>query len=114
MVPKRSPPNRIPVDGAYERSRITQLEQHVAHLAEQIATLLANQNPFQGLNTNSGGYSKFEESDEEEFDPSLFYNDTYLLEEAFVDFDQPPIFDEEIFEKESVSNLGFMDYFCES
>ena len=95
---------------------------------------MANQNPFQGLNPNLGGDGEFEESDEEESELSLFYDDTYVSEEAFADLDLPPIFDEEIFdkesmiadfdlppvfieeifEKESVSNLGFMDCFCES
>ena len=105
---------------------------------EQLATLMSNQNPFQGLNPNSGGDGdgdgEFEESDKEESDHSLFYDDTYVSEEAFTDLDLPPVFNEEIFDKESmtvdfdlpsifveeiferesVSNLGFMDYFCES
>ena len=103
-------------------------------LTEQLATLMANQNLFQGLNPNLGGDGEFEESDEEESDHLLFYDDTYVSEEAFADLDLPPVFDEEIFDKESmsadfdlppvfvgeiykkesVSNLGFMDYLCES
>ena len=42
MPPKRRQPNRIPVEEAVERDRTTQLEQHVAQLAEQMARVIAN------------------------------------------------------------------------
>ncbi|KAI9162496.1 hypothetical protein LWI28_027924 [Acer negundo] len=44
-----------------------------------------------------------EESDEEESDPSLFYDEACLSEEDFVDLDLPPVFDEDIFDKKSMS-----------
>ena len=44
MPPKRRQPNRIPLEEANERDRMAQLEQQVAQLTEQIATLIANQN----------------------------------------------------------------------
>jgi hypothetical protein len=105
MPPKRRVPNRIPVEEANERDRVAQLEQQMAQITEQLATLLANQNPnqnpFQALNPNGGDVE--DESDEEESDPSLFYDETCLSEEVFADLDLPPVFDEEIFDKESMS-----------
>ena len=85
MPPKRRVPNRIPVEEANERDRVAQLEQQMAQITEQLATLLANQNPnqnpFQALNPNGGDVE--DESDEEESDPSLFYDETCLSEEVF-------------------------------
>ncbi|KAK0596698.1 hypothetical protein LWI29_018207 [Acer saccharum] len=43
-----------------------------------------------------------EESDEEESEPSLFYDETCLSMEVFADLDLPPVFDEEVFDKESM------------
>ncbi|KAB5512641.1 hypothetical protein DKX38_029669 [Salix brachista] len=63
MPPRRRVPNRIPVEEANERDRMAQLEQQMAIITEQLATLLANQNPFHGLNPNAGGAE--DESDEE-------------------------------------------------
>ncbi|KAK0598575.1 hypothetical protein LWI29_035973 [Acer saccharum] len=55
-----------------------------------------------------------EESDEEESDPSLFYDETCLSKEAFADLDQPPVFDEEVFDKESmIANLDLPPVFDE-
>ena len=104
MPPKRRVPNRIPVEEANERDRVAQLEQQMAQITEQLATLLANQNPnqnpFQALNPNGGDVE--DESDEEESDPSLFYDETCLSKEVFADLDLPPVFDEEVFDKESM------------
>ncbi|KAK0595138.1 hypothetical protein LWI29_003910 [Acer saccharum] len=53
---------------------------------------------------NVGAEQKFdeEESDEEESEPSLFYDETCLSKEVFADLDLPPVFDEEVFDKESM------------
>ncbi|KAK0577992.1 hypothetical protein LWI29_003447 [Acer saccharum] len=52
-----------------------------------------------------GAEQKFdeEESVEEESEPSLFYDEICLSKEVFADLDLPPVFDEEIFDKESMS-----------
>ncbi|KAK0596911.1 hypothetical protein LWI29_020052 [Acer saccharum] len=63
MPPKRRVPNRIPVEEANERDRVTQLEQQMAQITEQLATLIANQNPFHALNPNAGDIE--DESNEE-------------------------------------------------
>ena len=62
MPPKRRVPNRIPVEEANERDRVAQLEQQMAQITEQLATLIANQNPFQALNLNASDVE--DESDE--------------------------------------------------
>ena len=67
-------------------------------LTEQLATLMANQTLFQGLNPNSSGDGEFEESGEEESNHLLFFDDDYVSEEVLVDFDLSPVFDEDIFE----------------
>ncbi|KAK0593969.1 hypothetical protein LWI29_026974 [Acer saccharum] len=55
-----------------------------------------------------------EDSDEEEFDPSLFYDETCLSKEAFADLDLPPVFDEEVFDRESmIANLDLPPVFDE-
>ncbi|KAK3195699.1 hypothetical protein Dsin_027009 [Dipteronia sinensis] len=66
MPPKRRQPNRIPVEEAIERDRTTQLEQQVAQLTEQLAALIANQNPFPARNPRESGDE--EESDEESYE----------------------------------------------
>ncbi|KAK0605754.1 hypothetical protein LWI29_030434 [Acer saccharum] len=43
-----------------------------------------------------------EESDEEESEPSLFYDETCLPKEVFANLDLPPVFDEEVVDKESM------------
>ncbi|KAL5831601.1 hypothetical protein ACOSQ4_016955 [Xanthoceras sorbifolium] len=63
MPPKRRVPNRIPVEEANERDRVAQLEQQMAQITEQLATLIANQNPFHALNPNAGAVE--DESNEE-------------------------------------------------
>ncbi|KAK3231830.1 hypothetical protein Dsin_003711 [Dipteronia sinensis] len=46
---------------------------------------------------------------------SMFFDDTYISAEVFVDFDKPPIFDEYVFEKVPYeSNSHFVDCFYES
>ena len=45
----------------------------------------------------------------------VFFYDTYISTEVFVDFDKPPIFNEYVFEEISYkSNSYFMDCFYES
>ncbi|KAB5521600.1 hypothetical protein DKX38_025919 [Salix brachista] len=68
MPPRRRVPNRIPVEEANERDRVAQLEQQMAIITEQLATLLANQNPFHGLNPNAGGA---EDGSDEENEPQI-------------------------------------------
>ncbi|KAL5774198.1 hypothetical protein ACOSP7_011755 [Xanthoceras sorbifolium] len=63
MPPKRRVPNRIPVEEANERDRVAQLEQQMAQITEQLATLIANQNPFHALNPNASAVE--DESNEE-------------------------------------------------
>ena len=47
--------------------------------------------------------------------PSVFFDDTYISAEVFVNFDKPPIFDEYVFEKVPYeSNSYFVDCFYES
>ena len=63
MLPKRRVPNRILVEEANECDRVAQLEQQMAQITEQLATLIANQNPFHALNPNTSDIE--DESNEE-------------------------------------------------
>ena len=77
MPPKRRQPNRIPVEEAVERDHVTQLERQMALITEQLATLLAdqnpnaNQNPFHALNPNTQDVEEksTEESESQEETP---------------------------------------------
>ena len=60
-MPPRRRPNQVLVEDAIERDRVAQLERQVEQLTEQIATMRANQNPFQNLNPETGGDSDGEE-----------------------------------------------------
>ena len=45
----------------------------------------------------------------------VFFDDTYVSEAVFVDFDKPPIFDEDVFEKvQYEGNSYFVDCFHKS
>ncbi|KAI9198002.1 hypothetical protein LWI28_008392 [Acer negundo] len=87
MPPKRSAnlnPRENPIDEVYERYVIAQLWQQVQTLTQQIVELTAQKwrpNP--------------QEADEES-NHSLFFNYDYVSKSVIVDFDMPPIFDEEI------------------
>ena len=61
IMPPRRRPNQVLVEEAIERDRMVQLERQVEQLTEQLATMRANQNPFQNLNPETGGDSDGEE-----------------------------------------------------
>ncbi|KAH7511654.1 hypothetical protein JRO89_XSUnG0184100 [Xanthoceras sorbifolium] len=60
MQPRRRP-NQVLVEEAIERDHVTQLERQVKQLTKQLATMMANQNPFHNLNLETGGDSDGEE-----------------------------------------------------
>ena len=44
MLPRRRPANEVPVEEAYERDRMTRLEQQMEALTQQLQALMAVQN----------------------------------------------------------------------
>ncbi|KAL5799320.1 hypothetical protein ACOSQ4_032204 [Xanthoceras sorbifolium] len=60
MQPRRRP-NQVLVEEAIERDHVTLLERQVEQLTKQLATMMANQNPFHNLNLEMGGDSDGEE-----------------------------------------------------
>ncbi|KAI9170375.1 hypothetical protein LWI28_027004 [Acer negundo] len=87
MPPKRrtnSNPWENPIDGVYERDVIAQLWQQVETLMEQVEELMTQK------------WKPNPQEVEEESNHSLFFNDDYVSESVIVDFDKPPIFDEEM------------------
>ena len=67
MPPKRRQPNRIPVEEAVERDRMTQVEQHLALLAEQMTRVIANLETLNLPTQNPRVSGDEEESDEESY-----------------------------------------------
>ncbi|KAK0597553.1 hypothetical protein LWI29_026460 [Acer saccharum] len=64
--------------------------------------LIVRMGEDEGANVRAEHKFDEEENDEEEFEPSLFYDETCLSKEVFADLDLPPVFDEEVFDKESM------------